>query len=110
MAQVRAADRAGTGDHNFVAALAKTFAGEFVVRPARVARLRGDLRGAATALVQRLLSDFPVVGILFQPVRRMLRAGGIFCFYPDAVGIHAAIDGQRPIATQTPAQRGDSLA
>ena len=110
MAQVRAADRAGAGDFKFGAALAAAFAGEFWVCHARVARPRGNLRGAATALVPGLVSALAAARILFQPVHWTLRAGGIFCFHPDAARIGAAVDGQRSVATQASAQRGDLLA
>ena len=110
MAQVRAADRAGAGDFKFTAALAKAFAGKLLVCLARVARPRGNLRGAATALVPGLVSALVAAGILFQPVHWTLRAGGIFYFYPDAARICAAVDRQRSIATQASAQRGYLLA
>ena len=110
MAQVRAADCAGTGDFKFGAALAVASAGEFLVCHARVARPRGNLRGAATALVPGLVSALVAAGILFQPVHWTLRAGGIFYFYPDAARICAAVDRQRSIATQASAQRGYLLA
>src|ERR1039458_7954710 len=109
MAQVRAADRAWTCDSWFAAALAKASAGKLLVCLARVARRRGNLRGRTTALVPGLVSALVAAGILFQPVHWPVRAGRVFYFHSDAARIGAAVDGQRPIATQASAQRGHVL-
>ena len=93
MAQVRAADRAGPGDHQFAPALAKASVGERLVHRACRARDCSGLRGAATALVSRLVSALVAAGILFQPVHGPLRAAGIFYFHPDAAGLDIARDG-----------------
>ena len=98
MAQVRAAERAGTGDFKLAAALAAVSAGELLAGLARVAWPRGDLRGVATALVSRLVSALVAAGILLQPVHWPLRAGGIFYFHPDAARMGVALDGQRSVA------------
>ena len=110
MALVRAAGRAGTRDFKFVPALAAASAGEFLVCLACAARPCGNLRGAATALVSRLVSALVAAGILLQPVHWPLRAGGIFYFHPDAARMGVALDGQKSVATQASAQRGDLLA
>ena len=110
MAQVRTADRAGTDDFKFGLALAASSASECLAYFARRVRTHRSLCGAATALVQRLLSAFFAIGILLQPVHRSLCAGGVFYFHRDAARICAAVDGQKSVATQASAQRGDLLA
>ena len=84
MAQVRAADRAGTDDFAFVAMLAEAPAGELLDRLDYAARTRRDCRGSSTTPVPRLVSALVTTGVLFQPVHRALRATGVFCF-----GCHA---------------------
>lgn len=91
MAQVRPADRAGTGDHQFTPALAKASASGRLVRGAWVARRRGDLRGVAATLVSGLVSAVVAAGVLFQPIHRPLRALGIFYFYRDPAGLDFTI-------------------
>ena len=109
MAQVRAADRAGTGDFEFAAALATASAGEFLVCRACVGRPHGDLRGMATALVSRLVPALVAAGILFEPAHRSLRAGGVFYFHPYAGRTGAAAGRQGFVATQTSARCEDIL-
>lgn len=110
MAQVCFADHAWADDFKFAPALAKTFATQHLVDFAGIARPRGHLRVATTALVPKLLSAFFAVGILFQPVHWLLRAVALLHFHNDAARIRAAVDGQRFTAAQTSARRKNLLA
>jgi len=102
VAQVHTADRAGTGDFELVAALATAPGGEFLVCAARGAGCRGDLRGAATALVPGLVSALVTAGILFQPIHRTLRSGGIFCIHHYAAGIMLRLAGKDALQLKRP--------
>ena len=110
MAQVRAVDRTRRRDLKLGAALAAASAGGCLVCFAFVARPRGHLRDAATALVPKLVSVLVAAGILFQPVHWTVRAGGVFYFYNHAARICVALDGQRFVATQATTQSGYLLA
>lgn len=110
MAQVRAADRAGTGAGKFAAALAKASAGELLVRLACAAWARRNCCDAATALVPGLVSALVAAWILFQPVYWTMRVVAVLCFYRHAARICVALDWQRSVATQTASQSGHLLA
>ena len=110
MAQVGLADHAGTGSFKLGASLALAPAGECLVCLAGPARVGLSLRLVATALVSRLVPVLAAARILFRPVPRTLRVDPAFHFRPHAVRLCITAAGQRSVAAQAPACRGNLLA
>ena len=110
MAEVRAADGAGTGNFEFDSALAPRFIERRLVSCARRHWRRGVVRAMAAALVPGLLPVFDATRICRQPVHWPSRSGAVFLSDPDTGRSDFEIGGERRLATQTAAPEGKLLA
>jgi len=110
MAQIRAVGCLGAGAHVFSAALA-TYSGDSDLAGDSGSALRGKHRRiAATALVPRVSPVLNAPGRCPQPVPRTRGADFVFPFHSDSRWIRVTSRWQRPVAAQTPGQRGHFLA